>query len=289
MAINLAVIVGMTGLAMADSTDITYIGDGSYDLDFSGAGTGDLEIRTATSEGTDYLGAVWENTIVDGSQSLDTSSNPWQEVTYISRDVTIGDDTNLYSYSTPYDDAYGMITTSTDNRGGMTVATQAIYIDEEAYTSHVSLDQEASIVDGTYLDRVLGVVSIDGFAYDDGISKVSGTVQVDSDDAQAIVSLSVTDGEIERMDIDYAAGIFAHAGSPWSPGIDISVGGDTGNLDGDLTLQTSGDAFGAGVDIDEEDFSLDINTGWSTDGTLTIDVDFDDDLTTTGYIYAIDY
>ena len=156
-------IIGMTGLAMADSTTQTYVGDGSYTTSWTGHG-GTMNIDTYTSNGQDHFTADYRRGYTVGTQS--GSTNGWTE---IDRSVNVrGSKVSISTES--YDNSGNLVAIDGSTRRGM-----------------VSLQQDVYLVDGIAGYDVTGVVSehrilSDGRNYD-------ATVYTKAGNAQTVITL----------------------------------------------------------------------------------------------------
>ena len=185
MVIAMVAMIGMTGLAMAGSSTDYYVGDGSYDTNFHGYGSGDLTIYTSTSYGNDVQHAEWSNTRVNGWQEMDTGSMS----TVIDRRTTVG------KCGTGQNASGYVFVQSTDNAptGGDTLTAIADYRDDEAYTSHVTLNQTVRMVDnGAGFEGVGARTLIKGHAY--GADTYVGGYVAATSDGQNNVTVFATIG-----------------------------------------------------------------------------------------------
>lgn len=89
--VTLAVALMMIGVASADPIAATYDGSGScemsYEISWSGSGTGEITIDTYTPQGFDTVFVNWENSMASGIQTVNTD----QHYTGIHRDVSLTD------------------------------------------------------------------------------------------------------------------------------------------------------------------------------------------------------
>lgn len=133
MIIALA-LIGTTGLAMADSTTQTYVGDGSYSTNWNG-NSGTMSIDTYTSYGADHINVDYRRGYTSGEQTGMTE-NGWTEI-----------DRGVYAIG----DGVAINTATVDNSGDLVaIGTSGTYI---------TLNQEAYMTDEAFGYDVEGVVS----------------------------------------------------------------------------------------------------------------------------------
>jgi len=228
--------IGMTGLGAAVTTDVTYTGDGSYNMNFNGAGTGYCGVHTFTSNGEDHMGATWTNAQATGWQTMDTLSydNPPVTDTWncglfhlFSCEETVassGSNTDINRVITVGGmndgaDASGSIMTFTNDTNGNTLFSLATYKDDVAWTSHVTTEQSVSMYQDEYssiYDKVgritgyqyehdeyedsytgvSGYTDISGFAYG-ADTLVTGLIRSESDDTYVYALVEMTQGEFD--------------------------------------------------------------------------------------------
>lgn len=286
MIIAMVAMIGMTGFAMAGSTTGTYVGDGSYDMNFDGTGTGYLSVFTYTSNGMDVLQTGWADTNVDGWQTMDTDSDSWEECTWsytdIERSVTVGT-------GGTGQDSSGYIQTYTTDGGDNSVSSLATYHDDEAYGSYVATGQYVGIYnedcDECNYSGVYGETDINGFAYG-ADTLVTGLVGAQSGSVSTLAVMEMTEGAFDL-------GTWADA---WS---DDCYWGDEaylelyGTAEGDGIAQINGQSTGQA----NAEFDFGVNNdglGYFASGNINgdpISVNFYDDFDTnydaTGYIYIV--
>ena len=272
--------IGTIGMVSAVTTDVTYIGDGSYSMNFDGSGTGYCGVHTYTSNGEDHMQATWQNAEASGWQTMDTSSyaytNPtsswWGRVTgensgsgsatTIDRIVTVGgrDDGA---------DASGSIRTSTTDNNGNTLYTIATYQDDVAWTSHVTTDQHVSIYQdecsgfedsrrGFYHDEyagsdtgVSGQTDISGFAYGTD-TLVTGLIMTQSGDAYSYALVKMTNGKFDlNADTHAESGEYSNSGWIFWGWFPYSYSGEHAKVNERFDVDANGVGlfiFGAGED-----------------------------------------
>ena len=279
MVIAMVVMIGMTGFAMAGSTTGLYNGDGSYNVNFGGAGTGDLTIITHTSFGNDFQHADWSNAEIGGYQDMDTTSS-WTE---IDRETTITGEQNGQM-------ATGFTLTQTDDVDGNSLTTVAQYHDDVAGGSYVSLYQNTGVgsIPGFASGVGSPITTIEGHAYG-ADTYVGGSVMAVSDgddNATVYANIGMTEGSM---------GLFADIGAGTmlgndGAGLDIygmdGAGDGTANIGG-FTSEDGTAEFGFGVTND----GLGYIAGGNINGdplSISLIDDFDTDYDATGYIYVID-
>ena len=296
--------VGMAGFAMAGSTTANYVGDGSYNMDFDGMGTGSMDVFTLTNTGFDHMSTGWSDTNVSGHQDMYTDSHSdgeectWTE-TDITRNVRVGT-------GGTGQDASGYIQTYTTDGGDNSVSTSATYHDDEAYGSNVHTKQNVvtsaencNDCEGSGIDAD---TTINGGAWG-ADTLVTGTVLAhsgsQSGNMTALAVMKMTQGGF-NLGID----AFAYSGvCEGEAGAGVGLGGAGVGLGDDDAITMTGTGRGnatiAGFTdtipgIAEFDLTgIDDGIGYQTDGTINgtpvsmnVYDDFDTGYTGTGYIYV---
>ena len=196
--------IGLTGMASALGCGSSTGSTMDYTVDFSGVGDGSIQIQTMTPVGSDLQIASWTNCDVTGTQSGEYGGKKWTEIT---RTTTITGVENG-------DAAYGMVQTqsepTTPAANPAYIFTTATYYDDDAYGSYVKLDQDvklvdkdAPIVDDSGKEKCRVKTYIDGYAYGDALTGVSGSVVSITDgniNAGTSISAVVHDGNLD-MDV----------------------------------------------------------------------------------------
>ena len=196
IAITLAVIAGTMGFAVAGSNM-------NYDVDFSGVGTGSMQISTFSPVGTDVQIAGWTNCDVVGNQDAHYNDGTWMT---LNRDTTV---TGLQNG----DPASGSILTQSrpttpvvDPLKSAVVQVTATYADDDAYGSYIGLvqdvrlyDSDMPVVDDAGDERAYVNSEIDGYAYGPG-ALLTGTIDLITDGsltAATGVSVLLNDGNLD--------------------------------------------------------------------------------------------
>ncbi len=282
MIIAVIAMIGMTGLAMAGSTDVVYTGDGSYNMNYIGAGTGSFGIHTYTSYGDDHVGTTFGNTDIVGSQNMNTGST-WTQIT---RDVTVG--TGGWGQ-----DASGTIVTDSidnaPNADGDIVYTRATYHDDVAWSSHVRLDQTVEMVDDGIYEKVSGTAQISGHAYggDTLVTGVIGAITEGGCKATVEMKMALTEGHFD-MNAD------VYADDPTNAGETAKLYNINNNAWG-VYAPAEGTAYflGDGYEV-KHDLTITAGAGTiHTYGTaygpdVYIPSTFSNNYQATGYIYALE-
>ena len=217
------VMIGTLGIVSAVTTDVTYTGDGSYDMNFDGSGVGYLGVHTYTGNGEDHLQTAWQNTEASGWQTMDTSSysdsgttSTWFATSEYANSGSETDINRIVTVGGANDgaDASGSILTFTNDTNGNTIFTLATYRDDVAWTSHVTTDQYVSLYQNQYdgsSDGFFGFyhneyegsdtgvyadTEISGFAYG-ADTLVTGLIKSESGDAYAVAVIEMTEGEFD--------------------------------------------------------------------------------------------
>ena len=324
--VAMIVAIGMTGLVAAVTTDVTYTGDGSYDMNFNGVGDGYCGVHTYTSNGEDHMQATWQNAEANGWQTMGTydydytttTSTWWGYVT--GEDSVSGTSTDIDRVITVggMDDganASGSILTFTNDTNGNTLLTLATYRDDVAWTSHVTTDQFVSIyqdqwngyensVWGFYHDEyngsetgVYGETDISGFAYG-ADTLVTGLMRTQTGDAYAYALVEMTEGEFElNAYTDAYIGEYSNSGYflwglfPFSysdeyAGVDEGFDVDANGV-GLFVLGAGVDEFYGWADLYDDNGYLNIYFD-GMDVTAQIITQVDGNLDGEGYIYSVD-
>ena len=282
MIVAMIAMIGMTGLAMAGSTDVVYTGDGSYNMNYNGAGTGSFGIHTYTSYGDDHMEATFGNTNIAGSQEMKTGST-WTKVT---RDITVG--TGGWGQ-----DASGTIATDSidnaPNADGDIIYTRATYHDDIAWSSHVQLSQTVKMSDSGINENVSGKARISGHAYGDDtlVTGVIGAITEGNYKATVEMRMALTEGHF-----DMEANVYAR--DPTNAGektelynIDNNAWGVHAPAEG--TACFLGDGYKVKHDLTITADAGTIHTYGTAHGPdVYIPSTFDNNYNATGYIYALE-
>ena len=286
MIIALAMI-GMTGFAMAGSTEANFFGDGSYDMNFDGMGTGSMDVYTHTSTGFDHMSTGWTNTNMGGHQNMDMHYYSNGVSTSIVRGVTVGT-------GGTGQDASGYIQTYTDDGGNNSVSSMATYHDDKAYDSNVHTTQEIwtcehdNVVD--WGSKVFGQTEISGFAYGND-TLVTGAVGEQSGNMSTFAGMEMTQG---AFDLDTRPMTFSKYGRTGDPGTHAKL--DIRNMAG----TGAGNATIAGISaipsltdfsfvLDGSDDSFDYHVDTTADDLTEMSFrgNFNDSYTGIGHIYVV--
>ena len=290
MLIAIVAMIGMlSGLGAAVTTDVVYNGDGQYDCNYNGYGTGYIGIHTYTSDGSDHLMTGWTNTEAYGWQEMSTYSGSDPMVgdysgTVIARTATVGGDGIG-------EDEAGYILTITADNDNNSVMSYADYHDNRGWGSHVTTDQ--TVVVGSLVNiggltyNVTGVAAatnIHGFAYGSNTT-VSGLVRTQSGDEYTYALLAMENGKMNLYTLSAAGSV-----EPAFYGVDGACGQWV-----EVDAKGVGVfAAGAGTDIHGAEFDM-----WDDDGylyyysegmnvTMDMTAPFDGNFDATGYVYAVD-
>ena len=294
MIVAFVAVIGMTGFALANTTTANYVGDGSYNMDFDGMGTGSMDVITWTSTGFDHMSTGWTDTNVTGHQDMYTDSHSdgeectWTE-TDITRDVTVG-----RGYTNA--DASGYIQTYTTDGGDNSVSTTATYHDDVAGGSNVHTSQytETGVgncedCEGSYVDAG---TTIGGFAYGDD-TLVTGTVIAHSG-AQSGNTTTLAVMKMTQGGFNLGMDAFAYSGvCEGEAGVEVGLDGIgmTGTGTGNATIAGFTDTIPGIADFDLT--ITDDGIGYNTDGmingtpvSMSLYDEFDEGYTGTEYIYV---
>ena len=283
MVIAMVAMIGMTGFAAAGSSTDYYVGDGSYDTNFNGYGTGDLTIYTSTSYGNDVQHAEWSNTRIDGWQKMGTGGSTY---TRIDRRTTVG----KQGYG---QDASGVIfVKSTDNAptGGDSLTAVATYKDDEAYSSHVMLEQTVVMADdGSGFEGVGAKTLIKGHAYGDD-TLVSGLVAATTDGQNNVTAFATINMDEGRFRMKTFTGAMDNNAGDEKAGMYIKKMTGIGNGTAAIGVYST-DAATAGWDVDITNDNLDrynYDDGfYGNPVSVTFTDDFGSNYYATGYIYVV--
>lgn len=188
--------IGMTGFAAAGSNM-------NYVVDFSGVGTGSMQINTFSPVGTDGQLASWTNCVAGGHQDAHYNDGTWMT---LNRDTTITGSQNGLVASGFVSTATYPTTPVTDPAKAAVVQVTASYADDYAYGSYVGLvqdvrlyDSDMPIVDDAGDERAYVNSEIDGYAYGQG-ALLTGDVRMITDGsltAATGVSVLLNDGTLD--------------------------------------------------------------------------------------------
>ena len=326
----------LSGLGSAVTTDVTYTGDGSYDMDFNGYGTGYCGVHTYTGNGEDHLQTTWQNAEASGWQTMSTDSYSYSDPdsyshwwgiftgtllaegsgsnTDIDRGITVG---GMGDGA----DASGSILTFTDDTNGNTLYTLATYRDDEAWTSHATIEQQVSMYqdessytsDDFFLwfpirhdesedsySGISGETDISGFAYG-ADTLVTGLIRTESGDAYTYTLVEMTEGEFGiSMDTYAETGDGSSSGwynYGWFGSGSYSNTYEDVVADGHFDVDADGlglFVFGAGEDNFGGNANLYDADGYlyayinAYDGTFQAVTQIDESLWGTGYVYSVD-
>ena len=196
MVIALVAMIGMTGLAVADSTMV-------YDVDFAAVGTGSMQINTVTPDGTDYQIAQWSGCTILGTQrGTYSDSSTW---TKIVRSTTINSLAasavdSLIQTQTTVDSAPGY--------DGMTVTALAKLTDGSVINApedYITLDQTVLLKDVGDLEEIRATTAIAGRVFDYSGSnnpEVIGQVVGETDGGNNASSLIFADLSMGEFTMD---------------------------------------------------------------------------------------
>ena len=200
MVIALVAMIGMTGLAVADSTMV-------YDVDFAAVGTGSVLIQTISPVGNDVQSATWTNCAAVGDQQGVYNNGDWLSV---DRDTSItGVENGNVAYGSVVTSSYPTTPVSDVTKAAV-IQTTATYYDNAAYGSNVQLIQNTDLYDGDMptvdnngVETANVVTQIDGYAYGNATTGVTGQVISQTDGsltAKTGITATVHDGALD-MDV----------------------------------------------------------------------------------------
>ena len=290
MLIAIVAMIGMlSGLGAAVTTDVVYNGDGQYDCNYNGYGTGYIGIHTYTSDGSDHLMSEWTNTEAHGWQEMSTYSGSDPMVgdysgTVIDRSATVGGDGIG-------EDEAGYILTITADNDNNSVMSYADYHDNRGWGSHVTTDQTVvvgslvNIGGSTYnVTGVAAATNIHGFAYGSNTT-VSGLVRTQSGDEYTYALLAMENGKMNLYTLSAAGSV-----EPAFYGVDGACGQwvevDAKGV-GVFAAGAGTDMHGAGFYMVDDDGHL-YYYSHGTDVTMDMTAPFDGNFDATGYVYAVD-
>ena len=226
------VAIGMTGLAMAGSNM-------NYDVDFSGVGTGSMQINTFSPVGTDVQITGWTNCDVIGSQDAHYNDGTWLT---LNRDTTVTGLQNGIAASGSILTQSRPTTPVADSLKSAVVQAAATYADGSAYGSYVGLvqgvrlyDSDMPVVDDAGDERAYVDTEIDGYAYGPGALLI-GTIDMITDgnlNAATGVSVTLNDG---NLDMDAQARI-----------TDNTVDRESARVDYDIDVTSPGDTVDGNI------------------------------------------
>ena len=287
--VAIAAIGMLSGIAAGMNTNVVYNGDGQYDCNYNGYGTGYVGIYTYTSDGSDLLMSGWENSEAHGWQSMDTTSGTGAyggnySGTAIARSVTVGG-------ANAGGDESGYIVTITMDNDNNSVYTEAIYRDNVGAGSHVTTDQivaVGSVVNiGNSSYNVTGVVAatkIGGYSYGRNTT-VSGFVLTRSGDAYTYVLLEMDNGRMDLYVLS-GAGSVDPAYGPYEGACGQLVRVDANGV-GTFAAGAGTDMHGAGFRLIDDDGTFNLQS-YGTNVTMHMETTFDGSFDGFGYIYAVD-
>lgn len=244
------------GTVAAGSTDVTFAGDGSYDLKYGGSGNGLLFAHTFTSDGFDHLSVDFGGA-VSGQQSLDTSSG-W---THIDRDSKVDGGYGVISTASGTDGTHGAVSTSVSSDDHMKI-----------------IDQDVDITGATGVNvETYHAAATDGSA---GAQAYGGSTI--GANYTTVVNLGASDHSVLHTNASAGYGDSRVEFDTNDDGRGLKYGGTTG--DGQLVVYTNTE-YNFGQELqgtyDATTISVDANNGY--DGQFTMVVDFDTTCDVDGY------
>ena len=256
MIVAMVAMIGMTGLAMADSnTIVTYNGDGAYDMTYSGSGGGYLYANTFTSDGFDNL-AIDFNADMNGYQSM-TASSGWTE---INRESQIDNGYGMITTVSGIDPTMGIVTTSVNSDDHAKIIDQ--YVDIESYGVYVESYQAAASNGQSVVGSYGGTT--EGKTY-------ASVVDLSASEHSVLFTVAFAEYGESRADFDTD-----------DDGRGLPYGGTTG--DGQLVVYTDTE-YNFGQELqgtyDSTTFAVDVDNGYN--GQLTTIVNFDSNCDVDGY------
>lgn len=289
MLIAIVAMTGMlSGITAAMDTNVYYNGDGQYDCNYNGYGTGYVGIHTYTSDGSDHLMSGWTNSQASGCQTMDTYSGTAYSTDYsgtvIDRSATVGG-------AHVGGDEAGFIVTITTDGNNNTIISEAIYHDNHGWGSHITTDQTVVVgslvnIGGTVYNvtGVAAVTNINGFAYGSNTT-VSGLVQTQSGDEYTYAILVMENGRMNLYTLSAAGSV-----TPAFMGVDGACGQwvevDAKGV-GEFRAGAGTDMHGAGFRMADDTGYFNYNS-YGTDVTMNMITTFDGNFDATGYVYAVD-
>lgn len=197
--IVMIVAIGLTGMASAGSTM-------DYDVDFSAAGTGSVQISTFSPVGTDIQIASWTNCVARGSQDGTYNNGDWLVVDRTTKVSGIQGDAASAKIIT----ASRPTTPVADPNKSAVVVAVATYEDDYVNTDggYIRLNQEVDLYDSDMPvvndagdERAYVNTEINGYAYSpvDNAANVNGSISMITDGsitAATGISVTVNDGDL---------------------------------------------------------------------------------------------
>jgi len=289
MLIAIVAMIGMlSGLGAAVTTDVVYNGDGQYDCNYNGYGTGYIGIHTYTSDGSDHLMTGWTNSEAHGCQTMNayggTAYGTNYSGTVIDRSATVGG-------AAMYGDEAGFIWTVTTDGNNNSVISYANYHDNVGAGSHVTTDQTVvvgslvNIGGSTYnVTGVAAATNIHGFAYGSNTT-VSGLVRTQSGDEYTYALLAMENGKMNLYTLSAAGSVepaFCDVDGACGQWVEVDAKGV-----GVFAAGAGTDMHGAGFYMVDDDGHL-YYYSHGTDVTMDMTAPFDGNFDATGYVYAVD-